>query len=69
MGRVGKGADCSVEGCKNPAERSLSFEQISKSSLKVNTTSRRAYLCHEHYKQWKKETKKDRDIERTLFSR
>ncbi|MGQ9780741.1 MAG: hypothetical protein ACUVQ8_00585 [Nitrososphaeria archaeon] len=69
MGKVDKGANCTVEGCKNPAERSLSFEQVSKSNLKVSNVSRRVYLCHEHYKQWKKDTKKDREIERTIFSR
>jgi len=69
MGRIDKGINCTVQGCKNVAERSLSLEQVSKSSLMVDNTSRRVYLCHEHYKQWKKDTKKDRDLERSLISR
>ena len=28
MGKVGKGVNCSVTDCKNPAERSISREQI-----------------------------------------
>lgn len=68
MGRIDKGVNCTVQGCKNVAERSLSLEQISKSSLKVSNTTRRVYLCHEHYKQWKKDTKKERDLERSLIS-
>lgn len=69
MGRIDKGITCTIGGCKNTAERSLSFEQISKSNLKASNASRRVYLCHEHYKQWKKDTKKDRDLERNIFSR
>ncbi|MEM3404035.1 MAG: hypothetical protein QXJ17_05850 [Nitrososphaeria archaeon] len=69
MGRVDKGVNCMVEGCKNTAERSLSLEQTSKSKLKVSGQSRRVYLCHEHYKQWKKETKKEREFERAFLSR
>ncbi|MGD0330142.1 MAG: hypothetical protein ABSB40_06795 [Nitrososphaeria archaeon] len=68
MGRINKGVNCSIQGCKNAAERSLSLEQVSKSSLKVDNSTRRVYLCHEHYKKWKKETKKDRDLERSLIS-
>ncbi len=67
MGKVDKGVSCSVQGCKNSAERSISRNQIGGSDLKVSGEGRRAYLCHDHYKQWKKATKDSRDLERTRF--
>ncbi|HVB12474.1 MAG TPA: hypothetical protein VNE86_05025 [Nitrososphaerales archaeon] len=66
MGKVGKGVNCSVSNCKNPAERSISREQIGSSGLSVSG-DRRAFLCHDHYKIWKKSTKKDRDLDRVRF--
>lgn len=66
MGKVGKGVNCSVTGCSNSAERSMSRDQIGKSSLKVSG-DRRSFLCHDHYKVWKKETKKDRELDRARF--
>ncbi|HXQ93121.1 MAG TPA: hypothetical protein VN739_08955, partial [Nitrososphaerales archaeon] len=59
LGKIGKGVSCSVTGCKNPAERSISRDQMGGSGLSVSG-DRRVYLCHEHYKVWKKTTKKDR---------
>lgn len=67
MGKVDKGVKCMVEGCGNFAERSLSTEQVSKSSIKIGGNARRVYLCHEHYKQWKKETKKARELEHIAY--
>ncbi len=66
MGKVQKGVKCSVTGCTNNAERSMSRDQIGKSSLKVSG-EHRAFLCHDHYKEWKKETKKDRELDRARF--
>ena len=68
MGRVDKGAPCNVSGCPNKAERSLSREQIAGSGLSVGGDGRRVYLCHEHYKTWKKATKKGKSIERARWS-
>ena len=68
MGRVNKGAACSVSGCSGRAERSLSREQLAGSGLSVGGDGRRVYLCHEHYKTWKKATKKDKSIERARWS-
>ena len=67
MGKVDKGVSCSVQSCKNSAERSISRNQIGGSDLKVSGAGRRAYLCHEHYKQWKKTTKDSRELERARF--
>ena len=68
MGRVDKGVNCSVSGCENPAERSISGSKASMASdLQVNTTNKRVYLCSPHYKDWKKATKEDRENERARW--
>lgn len=63
MGRVAKGEKCSVTGCKNDAVRSLPVDKVKAAGLKVGEV-RRAYLCREHYREFKKETKKDRTLEK-----
>jgi len=63
LGRVAKGVKCSVAECSNDAVRSLQTDQVKKARLKVGE-ARRAYLCKEHYKEFKKETKKDRALEK-----
>ena len=68
MGRVDKGVTCNVGGCSNKAERSLSREQLAGSGLSVGGEGRRVYLCHDHYKSWKKATKKDKSVERARWS-
>ncbi|MEM0385284.1 MAG: hypothetical protein QXG36_04585 [Nitrososphaeria archaeon] len=67
MGKVDKGVKCMAKDCGNLAERSLSAEQVSKSSIRIEGNARRIYLCHEHYKQWKKETKKARELEHLAY--
>lgn len=64
MGKIDKGAKCGVGGCSNAAERSLSKDQMSGSGLSASSNGRRVYLCHEHYKVWKKATKKQRSVEK-----
>jgi len=68
MGKIDKGVSCSVTGCKNPGERSISRSQLAGSGLSAGGDGRRVYLCHEHYKEWKKSTKKDREAERARWS-
>ena len=68
MGRIEKGANCSVSGCSNTALRSIAVEKAAKAGLKVGS-SRRAYLCKDHYKEFKKKTKKDRLIEKWRMSK
>jgi hypothetical protein len=67
LGRVDKGVGCSVTGCANPAERSLSRGEMGGSGLNVGGEGRRVYLCRDHYKAWKKATKKSRDMERSRW--
>jgi hypothetical protein len=57
---------CSVVGCDKEAVRSLSVEKVSAAGLKVGT-GRRAYLCRDHYKKFKKETKKERMLEKWRY--
>ncbi len=66
LGRVGKGAKCSVVGCDKEAVRSLSTEKVSSAGLNVGET-RRAYLCKEHYKEFKRETKKEKMLEKWRY--
>jgi len=67
MGKVEKGVACSVTECKNPSERSIGRDQLAGSGLVAPGDGRRVYLCHDHYKTWKKATKKDRDMQRARW--
>jgi len=66
LGRVAKGIKCSVVGCDKEAVRSLSNEKVSSAGLKVGT-GRRAYLCKDHYKEFKKGTKKEKMLEKWRY--
>jgi len=66
LGRVDKGAKCSVSGCGSEAVRSISAEKVKSAGLRVSN-ERRAYLCKEHYKEYKKKTKKDKQLERMRY--
>ncbi len=58
---------CVVKGCSNPAERSLSRAQLGRSGLSIATEGRRVYLCRDHYKDWKKTSKKEKSLERARW--
>jgi hypothetical protein len=66
LGRIDKGVKCSVSSCSQDAVRSLSAEKVKKAGLKV-TGEKRAYLCKEHYKEYKKKTKKDKQLEKWRY--
>jgi hypothetical protein len=66
LGRVDKGVKCSVSGCGSEAVRSISAEKVKLAGLRVGG-ERRAYLCKEHYKEYKKKTKKDKQLERMRY--
>ncbi|MBM1154740.1 hypothetical protein DRN94_002550 [archaeon] len=61
---VSERAVCDVEGCKNPAVRSIATERALKAGLRVRSKGRRVRLCKEHYKEFKKRVKKERQLER-----
>lgn len=62
MGKIGKGTKCSVANCDEKAVRSISGPKAKSAGLDVE--GRRAYLCKEHYKEFKKGSKRDRQIEK-----
>jgi hypothetical protein len=67
MGRVDKGVSCSMSGCENKAERSISGSKAAMAPDMGLNSSKHVYLCHEHYKEWKKATKEDRENERARW--
>lgn len=69
MGRVNKGIICSVQGCEEKAERSMSESKgMMASDLDIISSNKRVYLCRNHYKEWKKSTKDDRENERARWN-
>lgn len=68
MGRIDKGIKCSVSGCNKGAVRSLSTQKAKSARLKVSIGEKRVYLCKEHYKEFKKKTKKDKTIDKWRYS-
>lgn len=66
MGRIDKGAKCSVSGCGKEAVRSISADKVKPAGLRVGN-EKRAYLCREHYREYKKKTKKDKQLERWRY--
>jgi len=67
LGRVDKGVRCSVSGCSKAAIRSLSSEKVKSAGLNVGGGERRAYLCKDHYKDYKKRTKKEKMLEKWRY--
>ena len=63
MGRVAKGVKCSVVGCGKQAVRSLPAEKVGAAGLKVGG-ARRAYLCRDHYKEFKRGIKREKMLEK-----
>ncbi|HZA47983.1 MAG: hypothetical protein M3M89_01455 [Thermoproteota archaeon] len=68
MGRVDKGINCSVDNCGNQAERSMSGIKAGMAPDLGLGGSKRVYLCRDHYKEWKKLTKEDRENERARWA-
>ena len=68
MGRIDKGINCSIQGCNIKAERSMSESKGRMAGdLDFISTNKRVYLCRNHYKEWKKATKEDRENERARW--
>lgn len=66
MGRIAKGAKCSVSGCEKQAIRSISTESVVSAGLKVGDV-KRSYLCKDHYKELKRQTKNETMLERWRY--
>lgn len=57
---------CEVKGCENESARSLPKKKVESylsHGLKEGV-GRRGHLCKEHYKEYKKKSKKDRELDR-----
>ena len=68
MGVISKGAKCNVEGCDDDGARSLNTTKVENAGLRV-TAGKKTVLCKKHYKEYKKESKDDRDLERARFDK
>ncbi|EGP93827.1 hypothetical protein [Nitrosarchaeum koreense] len=69
MGIVSKGAKCNVDGCDKEGARSLNTTKVENAGFRVVSVGKKTVLCKEHYKEWKKESKDDRDLERARFDK
>ena len=68
MGKVDKGVACSVQGCDEVALRSMSGSKAAMAiDLMIDSSNKRIYLCRQHYRDWKKSTKEDRENERARW--
>jgi hypothetical protein len=53
---------CDVKGCGSEAERSIAGDAATEAGLNVEEGLKRVHLCKEHYKEYKKLSKKDREL-------
>jgi hypothetical protein len=68
MGRVEKGVNCSIQGCDQMAQRSMSGSKASMAAnMDLDSTNKRIYLCKAHYREWKKASKGERENERARW--
>jgi hypothetical protein len=58
---------CAIPGCGGASVRSLPRSEVRKAFPTLSEEGRRAPLCKEHYKQWKKATKEERTLERLAW--
>ncbi len=59
---------CLVPGCGAPADRRLSLTEARKVFTSLPDKGRRAPLCRDHYREWKKATKAARKLDRLAWS-
>lgn len=68
--RGAKGDICGVVTCNEKGVKSLSTKKVKSAvpnlTLESNT-GKRVHLCKKHYKEFKKKTKKERDLERLAW--
>ncbi len=69
MGVISKGAKCNVDGCDKDGARSINTRKVENANLRVTSAGKKSVLCKEHYKEYKKESKGDRDLERARFDK
>ena len=67
LGRIEKGEKCNVSGCNNEAMRSITADKVKAAGLNVGSAEKRAYICKEHYKEFKNKTKKDKTLDKWRY--
>lgn len=57
---------CAVAGCGQEGARSLPTKKIKEAlpDLSLTAETRRSHLCRDHYRQFRKKTKREREFER-----
>ncbi|HEV8595932.1 MAG TPA: hypothetical protein VGR51_10440 [Thermoplasmata archaeon] len=58
---------CSVSGCRNMGERSVAAKKYQGALPGVTLSGevgRRVHLCKDHYKEFRKKTKEERELDR-----
>lgn len=68
MGIVSKGAKCDISGCDGDGSRSINTVKVEGAGLRVESGGKKSVLCKQHYKEYKKETREERDLERARWS-
>ena len=69
MGIIAKGGKCNVSGCDDIGIRSINTAKVEDAGLRVSSSGKKSVLCKTHYKEWKKETKDDRSLERARYDK
>ena len=69
MGIVSKGAKCNVDGCDNDGVRSLNTTKVENAGIIVHSAGKKSILCRACYKEYKKNSKEDRELERARYDR
>jgi len=62
-----EGEPCLVPGCGAPSVRHLSLTEARKAFSSLPEKGRRAPLCRDHYREWKKATKQARKLDRVTW--
>ncbi len=60
---------CGVVACGKEAKRSLSTQKVKQAlpELKLIGDPRRIHLCRDHYRQFRKKTKEERELDRATW--
>ena len=69
MGIIAKGGKCHVSGGDDVGVRSINTAKVQDAGLRVSSSGKKSVLCKTHYKEWKKETKDDRSLERARYDK
>jgi len=69
MGIIAKGAKCNISGCDDDGVRSINTSKVDNAGLRVESSGKKTVLCKVHYKEYKKESKDERDLERARYDK